>query len=360
MGQQSINYESIESACNNLTSLTGSLEKTIDTIDSAISKICHPAWEGTAAENFRKELKSLADNLPVANKQLAMSVLFLASCSDGYKSLGEANVNKLKELIGGQEYIDSIDVSKLPTPDLTVTDSDSSKKTEDPAKTSTDQQTQTTTTTTTSSSPTSSTPTSTYYSTPSTSTPAAEPTASTPTTVEIPSSVNQGGYTVTGYDYWINTGNEMKWVANTKQEAVSEIWKKQGSRFKNGIAVINVDGVDRYLIAVTTKFGTVGDTIDVKLSDGTTIPCVIGDLKGSDATSEWGHDLGGGKVNVLEFEVQREKYLESGNPTTSTWGLDWDSNQTVKSMTNNGSILGATQTNNTVVTKTNTTGTVKA
>ena len=158
-------------------------------------------------------------------------------------------------------------------------------------------------------------------------------------TVSVPSSVDQGGYTVTGYDYWINTGKEMSWKDGSDQNKVAEIWKKQGSRFKNGIAVINVNGHDRYLVALSTKFGAVGDCVDIKLSDGSTVPALIADSKGSDAGSEWGHKLSDGKINVLEFEVERKTFLEKGNPTTKTWGLEWDSDKPVSSMFNKGSVL---------------------
>ena len=373
MGAQSMNFDSIEGSCKNLATLASSLDKTIDTVNSAVSKIAHPAWEGTAAENFRKELQKLADNLPVANQQLALSVLFLASCADGYKSLGDASVQKLKDLIGGQDYIDSIDVSKLPDPDLTIkVEEDTSKKVES-TNTGTEQQQQTATLKTTSTGTQSTNSTQNYYTSSNSyssysATPTSTSTAATigtltnltttalaGQTVEIPSSISQGAYTVTGYDYWINSGRQMTWKSGTKQAEVAEIWKKQGSRFKNGIAVINVDGEDRYLIAVTTKFGVSGDCIDVKLADGSVIKCIIGDSKGSDAGSEWGHVLSGSTINVLEFEVQREKYLASGNPTTAKWGLDWDSNQPVKSMTNKGSIIGATQTDKMVVMNSTTT-----
>ena len=174
--------------------------------------------------------------------------------------------------------------------------------------------------------------------------------------ITIPDDVKQGGYTVTGYDYWVQSGDVMVWASGTNQEKVSEIWKKQGSRFKNGIAVINVDGEDRYLVAVTTIFGQVGDCIDVKLADGSVVKCIIGDSKGSgaDMGSKWGHPLGDGTINVLEFEVQRSTTLELGNPTTEKWGLDWDSSQPVKSIKNLGTIIGAKETDKTVeLTKTN-------
>ena len=168
--------------------------------------------------------------------------------------------------------------------------------------------------------------------------------------IEIPNDVKQGGYTVTGYDYWVQSGDVMVWASGTNQEKVSEIWKKQGSRFKHGIAVINVDGEDRYLVAVTTTFGQVGDCIDVKLEDGSIVKCIIGDSKGSgaDTGSKWGHPMGDGSINVLEFEVERATTLKLDNPTTEKWGLDWDSSKRVESIKNQGSIIGARELDNTI------------
>ena len=362
MGVQKVDFDAISDSCANLTSLTESVDKTIDVVDSAVNRIKNPAWEGKAASNFKETLKKLTDNIPVFEQQLALSVLFLASCADGYKKLGEDSVKKLKDLIGGQEYIDNFDVSKVKdifdTTSTTDTPDTDTTKNIDTNSNSNNSSNNTNSYYSNSSSSNNSgyTYTSSSYSSPYTASTLTY--TSTPTTVsnvtnlvhgnltgktiEIPSSVSQGGYTVTGYDYWISSGERMVWASGTNQEKVAEIWKKQGSRFKNGIAIITVDGEDRYLVAVTTKFGQVGDCIDVTLEDGTVIKCIIGDSKGSDAGSEWGHQLGGGKINVLEFEVQRSKYMSSGNPTTDKWGLEWNSSCPVKSITNKGSIIGAT------------------
>ena len=159
-------------------------------------------------------------------------------------------------------------------------------------------------------------------------------------TVNVPDDLKQAGYTVTGYDYWIDSGNTMVWNSSTNQRKVADIWKQQGSRFKNGIAVINVNGVDHYLIATAKVFGKVGDSVSVHLKNGQTVPCIIADAKSThDSTyTQYGHRLGSG-INILEFEVQRSKYKQSGNPKTSTWGLEWDSSSGVKTVDNHGSIV---------------------
>ena len=158
--------------------------------------------------------------------------------------------------------------------------------------------------------------------------------------VNIPSNMAQSGYTVTGYDQWIGSGKTMVWAKGTNQRALSEIWKNQGCRFKNGIAVVNVNGQDRYLIATTSKYGKVGDSVTVHFQDGTSIPCIIADQKSSHDSNynEYGH-MYGNQVNILEFEVQRSKYLTSGNPNTNGWGLEWNSRSPVVSIDNNGSVL---------------------
>lgn len=75
------------------------------------------------------------------------------------------------------------------------------------------------------------------------------------------------------------------------------MWNEEGRQQNNGIATLN----DRYLVAVSPIFGTNGDIIDVYLEDGTIINCIIGDAKGSDATSQYGH-MFGRSVDVIEWE----------------------------------------------------------
>lgn len=113
--------------------------------------------------------------------------------------------------------------------------------------------------------------------------------------ISIPSSVKQTGITknYTNYDYFYN-----RWSNNTNQRVMADRWGEAGKTSNNGIATLD----DRYLVAVSQKFGNVGDNIDVVLEDGTVINCTIADAKGSDATSEWGHVLSNGGVDVIEWE----------------------------------------------------------
>jgi len=164
-------------------------------------------------------------------------------------------------------------------------------------------------------------------------------------TVDVPSSVNQAGYTVTCYGeggWYLGGGDTPTGVASgTKQKSVHEAWLADGARYKNGIAVMKVNGVDHYLIATSSTFGKVGDSVTVNFANGDSIPCIIADAKSSHDSNytKYGHSRSNGSVNILEFEVDRHKYRSSGNPTTSKWGLEWDSSSDVKSVNNHGAVV---------------------
>lgn len=346
--KQSMNFNDIADSCRNISSLSGSFETTISQAQKAVGRITGNAWEGEAASNFQSEMNGLVGKLPTANQQLAYSVLYLTSVSDGYEALGDSTVNKLIDLVGGQSYIDGLNVSGLPDPDLTI--KSESKKADDTTKTYEDENKKTDDSSSDSSSSDGSNSSSDgndYSYSPGPSgggdpTPQYEVSNLAGKTIDIPSSVKQGTYAANGYDFYLGDGKEMVWPEGSNQEAVAKLWKQQGSKFKNGIAVLNVNGKERYLIAVTRKFGVAGDCIDITLEDGTVVPAVIGHNKGNDTGSEWGHARTDGSVNILEFEVQRAKVMADGDPTTEKWDLEWDSKKSIKNIKNIGSILTTT------------------
>lgn len=164
-------------------------------------------------------------------------------------------------------------------------------------------------------------------------------------TCEIPDNLAQAGYTVTCYGVsgWHLSGKEQATpiAKGTNQEKVHDKWVADGGRYKSGIAVMNVNGQDHYLVATTEALGKVGQVVDVRLKNGQTIPCVIADAKSKNDSNytTYGHGRKDGSVNVLEFEVDRLQFLKSSNPTTEKWGLEWDSSSGVKSVDNYGYII---------------------
>lgn len=124
------------------------------------------------------------------------------------------------------------------------------------------------------------------------------------TAVAVPSSVAQTGIIgdYTNYSYFYP-----RWTNGTMQRKVADTWGNDGKPSANGIATI--DGY--YLVAVRPVFGECGDLISVVLEGGARINCIIADIKGSDATSTWGHSFGG-KISIVEFESIGNSYSNTG------------------------------------------------
>ena len=177
------------------------------------------------------------------------------------------------------------------------------------------------------------------------------PVGTTPTEGEIKKSASptqsipqMENYTVTCYeeDGWhLNYSPNPRGVASgTLQKEVHNKFKEDGARYQEGIAVLNVDGEDRFLVAVTPKYGKPGDKIDVCLEDGTILKCVIADEKGDDAGHVDGH-YEKGQLSVVEMEVDTQYALDRGkdNPGGDRWPLSWDNTSPVVRIDNYGSIL---------------------
>ena len=113
--------------------------------------------------------------------------------------------------------------------------------------------------------------------------------------VSVPASVSQTGIIP---NYTSYTGFYGRWASGTNQQKLASLWGSKGKKHKYSIATI--DGY--YLIALAPVFGRCGDVVSVVLDDGTFFNAIIGDEKGSDKTSKWGHVLGG-SVDIVEWEA---------------------------------------------------------
>lgn len=100
---------------------------------------------------------------------------------------------------------------------------------------------------------------------------------------------------------------------------------------------------DRFVIATTTTYGNVGDYLDVKLTNGNIIKCVIGDIKsqGDAGCNEWGHQNGN---NVIEFVVDKDSWYSSNhaNPSISD---EYFVSERTGDITSNGAVGVASITN---------------
>ncbi len=112
----------------------------------------------------------------------------------------------------------------------------------------------------------------------------------------VPSNVKQTGIIPNFTNY---EGFFSKWAKSSIQRKLADIWDSQGRASQYYIATIN----GYYLIALSPKFGTTGDIVSVVLDDGTYFNCILGDAKGPDAQSEWGHMLTKDSVDIVEWEA---------------------------------------------------------
>ena len=120
----------------------------------------------------------------------------------------------------------------------------------------------------------------------------------------------------------------MGWQTITLQTSAQyKLREEAGMNFDaEGFGVIN----NRYVVAVTSTYGSVGDYIDVYQSDGTVFPCIIGDIKNQNdlGCNKWGHQ--DGKV-VLEFVVDKNSwYGGHTNPGTPGCHPEWGGKSIIK------------------------------
>lgn len=164
-------------------------------------------------------------------------------------------------------------------------------------------------------------------------------------TTEIPSDIQQSNYTVTCYEYdgWHLGGSKKatRVGVGSGQKLVHDAWNKDGSQYENGIAVIDDNGTKRYLVACSSEIGKVGDRLTYHFENGQSIDALVADQKSSGDRNytKYGHKYGG-KINILELEVNTSDYNAKGNPTTEKWGLPWDSSSRIVSIDNLGSSKG--------------------
>ena len=187
-------------------------------------------------------------------------------------------------------------------------------------------------------------------------------------TIEIPQTFKQfEQYVYTCYGgkghYQMECKNpDETWGTAVGQTKVFNLWKQQGPRYKHDIAIVTVDGVDRYVAAVVLDIGRAGDVVNAKLADGSVIPLIIGDSKSYGSSPDgWGSSHGKNKETVIiEFEVDKQKVRPDDNKgylkdnVDNDWGIEWDSKSPVVSFSNAGNISSGKFDTTTLTTSDNT------
>ena len=132
------------------------------------------------------------------------------------------------------------------------------------------------------------------------------------TIMEIPKEIPQYPAQVESYI----DGDSPGLKSGTAQYDVRQLlWEAQNRPVAdNNIAIVEVAGQKRYLVALATTFGWSGDYVDIVLENGEIIPCLIGDSKsaqdGQNSMNDgayfyngvhYGHTYDGDKCDIVEF-----------------------------------------------------------
>ncbi|MBD5585089.1 MAG: peptidoglycan DD-metalloendopeptidase family protein, partial [Clostridia bacterium] len=153
-------------------------------------------------------------------------------------------------------------------------------------------------------------------------------------TDEISANVSNGQLVdKTGQDIQVPAGlgtsnPYMHWQKITAASLQKDLKDATGMKFdSNGYGII--DG--RYVVAMTSTYGQVGDYVDV-YRDGSTLKAIIGDIKNPNdpGCNKWGHDNGN---SVIEFIVSKDVVKNQ----SQIYGTDPGKNRgAVKHVTNQG------------------------
>lgn len=83
-----ISYSEVESSCNELHNLAKNMKETLNNIITAVNELSsNELWEGSASEYFSGKFNQLVKNFDEAFIEIENSILFMASCSDGYQAI---------------------------------------------------------------------------------------------------------------------------------------------------------------------------------------------------------------------------------------------------------------------------------
>lgn len=83
-----ISYSQVEEQCNELHLVAKNMKEILDNIDEIGSKILDAdTWSGKAANHYSDKLTAITTNFEEVFLEIENSILYMASCSDGYQAI---------------------------------------------------------------------------------------------------------------------------------------------------------------------------------------------------------------------------------------------------------------------------------
>ncbi len=97
-GATYVNFDEIEGYCNSMQDIGSKMLSTFEEVQSNIQSLPN-YWVGEAAQSYIDEINTLIEKLEPAQKELVLSILFLASVGEGYDNLSNSVAESLKAIV---------------------------------------------------------------------------------------------------------------------------------------------------------------------------------------------------------------------------------------------------------------------
>lgn len=85
-----ISYSQVEEQCNELHAVAKNMKEILDNIEGIRTKISSKdSWSGYASDIYSGKLESISKNFEEVFIEIENSILYMASCSDGYQAIDQ-------------------------------------------------------------------------------------------------------------------------------------------------------------------------------------------------------------------------------------------------------------------------------
>lgn len=91
-----ISYSQVEAQCNELHSVAKNMKEILDNIDAIRTRILNgESWSGSASNTYSNKLGSISKVFEEVFFEIENSILYMASCSDGYQAIDQQIMHEI-------------------------------------------------------------------------------------------------------------------------------------------------------------------------------------------------------------------------------------------------------------------------
>ena len=91
-----ISYSQIEESCNELHGLANQIKETLETVKTTGNSLGkNDSWVGDASDYYSNKINELAKNFEEIYIELENSILFMASCAEGYDAIDKTVIAEI-------------------------------------------------------------------------------------------------------------------------------------------------------------------------------------------------------------------------------------------------------------------------